>query len=72
VPLALLAFNLGVEAGQLMFIAAVLTAGLLLARLLRSAAPPLAPGSLGLRVTAYAIGTLATVWMFDRVTGFVA
>jgi hypothetical protein len=72
VPLALLAFNLGVEAGQLMFIAAVLTAGLLLTRLLRAAAPPLAPGSPGLRITAYAIGTLATLWMFDRVTGFVA
>jgi hydrogenase/urease accessory protein HupE len=72
VPLALLAFNLGVEAGQLMFIAAVLMAGLLLTRLLRAAAPPLAPGSPGLRITAYAIGTLATLWMFDRVTGFVA
>jgi len=70
VPLALLAFNLGVEAGQLMFIAAVLAAGLFLSRLLRAAAPLLAPGSPGLRIAAYAIGTLATVWMFDRVAGF--
>ena len=72
VPLALLAFNVGVEAGQLMFIAAVLTAGLFLARLFRAAVPPLAPGSFGLRITAYAIGTLATVWMFERVTDVVA
>jgi hydrogenase/urease accessory protein HupE len=70
VPLALLAFNLGVEAGQLMFIAAMLAAGALLARLVRARAPLLAPGSAGLRVAAYAMGTLATVWMFDRVAGF--
>jgi hydrogenase/urease accessory protein HupE len=71
VPLALLAFNLGVEAGQLLFIAVVLTAGALLARLLRRDAL-LAPGSAGLRATAYAIGTLASVWMFDRIAGFAA
>jgi hydrogenase/urease accessory protein HupE len=71
VPLALLAFNLGVEAGQLMFVAAVLAAGALLARLVR-APRLLAPGSAGLRVTAYAMGTLATVWMLDRVAGFTA
>ena len=70
VPLALLAFNLGVEAGQLMFIAAVLAAGLFLSRLLRGGAPLLAPGSPSLRVTAYAIGTLASVWMIDRVAAF--
>ncbi|MEE4120296.1 MAG: HupE/UreJ family protein [Paracoccaceae bacterium] len=70
VPLALLAFNLGVEAGQLMFIAAVLAAGLFLARLLRGGAPLLAPGSPSLRLTAYAIGTLASIWMIDRVAGF--
>jgi hydrogenase/urease accessory protein HupE len=70
VPLALLAFNLGVEAGQLMFIAAILAAGLFLARLLRRGAPILAPGSTSLRASAYAIGTLASVWMIDRVAGF--
>jgi hydrogenase/urease accessory protein HupE len=70
-PLALLAFNLGVEAGQLMFIAAVLVAGLFVARLLRGGRAVLAPGSSSLRLTAYAIGTLASVWMIDRVAGFV-
>lgn len=72
VPLALVAFNLGVEAGQLMFIAAVLAAGLFLSRLLRAPGPLLAPGGPGLRLTAYVLGTLATVWMLDRVTGFAA
>lgn len=71
VPLALLAFNLGVEVGQLMFIAAVLAARLFLARLLRGGAPVLTPGSPSLRITAYAIGTLASVWMIDRMAGFV-
>ena len=72
VPFALFAFNLGVEAGQLTFTCAVLAGGLLLARLFRRSGPQLAPGSPGLRITAYAIGILATVWMFDRVAGFVA
>jgi hydrogenase/urease accessory protein HupE len=72
VPLALLAFNLGVEAGQLMFIAAVLAAGLFLSRLARPAGRLLAPGRPALRATAYALGTLATVWMLDRVAGFAA
>jgi hypothetical protein len=71
VPLALLAFNLGVEAGQLMFIAAVLAAGLVCARIRRGGAPILARGSPALRLTANAIGTLAAVWMVDRIAGFV-
>jgi hydrogenase/urease accessory protein HupE len=70
VPLALLAFNLGVEAGQVMFIAAILAAGLFVGRLLRGGLQFLAPGSAGLRLTAYVIGTLASVWMIDRVAGF--
>jgi hydrogenase/urease accessory protein HupE len=69
VPLALLAFNLGVEAGQLMFVAAVLTTGVFLSRVLD--ARVLVPGSRGLRVAAYAIGTVAAFWMIGRVTAFV-
>ena len=72
VPLALLAFNIGVEAGQLMFVAAILAGGILLARLLRKSAGVLPPGSFGLRMTAYVIGTLSAVWMWDRIAGFVA
>lgn len=70
VPLALLAFNLGVEAGQVAFICATLAAGLFLRHLFRAGAPLLATGSTGLRATAYAIGILATVWMLDRIAAF--
>lgn len=65
VPLALLTFNLGVEAGQLIFVGAVLLA-------FRAATPlvtvPIAPA----RVTAaYLIGTAAAVWLVTRLTSFV-
>jgi hydrogenase/urease accessory protein HupE len=73
IPVALLCFNLGVEIGQLLFIACVLTLfalGRQLGRrvkLLRSdqpwaswigAAPP------------YAIGSIAVFWMFQRIAAF--
>jgi hypothetical protein len=63
-PLALLTFNLGVEVGQLLFVALVLLAIRLLARLrLRR---PL-PGKL---LAAYGIGTLASFWLLERVAAF--
>jgi len=64
IPLALLFFNLGVEAGQLLFVAAVLTLGWLLRRVGR----PL-PQAAHL-TAAYAIGGIAAYWMFDRIAGF--
>lgn len=65
VPLALFAFNLGVEAGQLLFIGGVLAAGFLLGRLGRGA---VTAHEHRLRLaTAYAIGTLASFWMFERI-----
>jgi hydrogenase/urease accessory protein HupE len=60
VPLALLTFNLGVEAGQLLFVAAVLLLVAAFKRLLfrlpewTHAVPP------------YAIGSLAMFWVFER------
>ena len=55
VPLALFAFNLGVEAGQLMFIALVLVVGALLGRLypllVRQRRPGRAGGGSGWRAT---------------------
>lgn len=60
IPLALLFFNVGVELGQLAFIAAVLGG----AWLLRRAAvgvPVWAP-----RATAYVIGSVAAFWVFER------
>lgn len=63
-PVALLAFNLGVEVGQLLFVAGVL--------LLRRAVSATLPVN-GRRVsaaTAYAIGGVATFWTIERVAGF--
>jgi hypothetical protein len=60
IPLALLFFNVGVELGQLLFIAGVLVLGVLLRSALR-APPAWAP-----RLTAYVIGSVAAVWVFER------
>lgn len=57
---ALLFFNLGVEAGQVMFIAAVLAAFSLWRRI-RLPIPPWA-----VRVPAYAIGATASFWFVER------
>jgi hypothetical protein len=66
IPLALFAFNVGVEIGQLAFIAAVLGLFALakrvnlttpLERYVRPAAP-------------YAIGVLASFWFIERLMGF--
>jgi hydrogenase/urease accessory protein HupE len=72
VPLALLSFNLGVEAGQILFIAVVIALGVALARLYPAARAQLAPGARGFRAVAYGVGTLAAFWVVERVAGFVA
>lgn len=64
IPSALLAFNLGIEIGQLAFVAVVLVLGALLGRLLR---PSWRAAST--RIPAYGIGTLATFWFLERVAG---
>jgi hydrogenase/urease accessory protein HupE len=64
IPLALFCFNVGVEIGQLIFVAAILAVIALLRRLpLRTPewAPYLVP---------YAIGSAATFWVFERVAAF--
>jgi hydrogenase/urease accessory protein HupE len=61
IPLALLLFNLGVEIGQLLFVAAVFAfIGLL--RLLPRQLPAWTRW-----VAPYAIGALASYWMFERI-----
>lgn len=60
VPTALLTFNLGVEAGQLMIVAATV---LLLAGLRRLAAPALVPA---VRIAAYGIGIISATWFIER------
>ena len=60
IPLALLFFNVGVEIGQLLFIAGVL-ALIWCLKLLRTGWPGWTS-----RAVAYAIGSLAAFWMFER------
>lgn len=68
-PLALLFFNLGVEAGQLAFIAAVLVAMFLWRRF----APPTINtprvGDLAWRTPVYLIGITSAYWFIERTTG---
>ena len=64
VPLALLTFNLGVEAGQLMFVAAVLLAYQGLRALYD------VPAVAGRMAAAYGIGSIATFWLVSRVSVF--
>ena len=74
IPWALAFFNIGVELGQLLFIAA-LFALILAVRSVwyRSAAASPNPWGLAARLSspaAYVIGTLAMFWVFDRTYGF--
>ena len=64
VPLALLMFNVGVETGQLLFVAVVLILFALLKRL-----PVTAPQG-AWRVLPYSIGSVAAFWTIDRVMSF--
>lgn len=73
IPLALLFFNLGVEIGQLMFVAIVMALAWAAGRLASARSPV---GSVRLRfaqievVCAYVIGGVATYWLVDRTLGF--
>jgi hydrogenase/urease accessory protein HupE len=73
IPVALLFFNLGVEIGQLAFVAAVLTAcGLFhtaMARRLRPNLIQLAVSRIDV-VAAYAIGMVAAFWLIERTFAF--
>jgi hypothetical protein len=60
IPLALFAFNVGVELGQLAFVAAVLS----LARLVLVV--PLRLPAWAPRAAVYAIGSIAAFWVFAR------
>jgi hydrogenase/urease accessory protein HupE len=64
VPLALLFFNLGVEAGQLLFVAAIMAVAALVRRLWRPL-PGWAP-----TVPPYLIGSVAMFWVIQRVAAF--
>lgn len=66
IPIALLMFNVGVEVGQLIFVAAMLVLGGIARRLL-GREPEQATV-----VTAYGIGTIAAFWTIERVLSFAA
>jgi hydrogenase/urease accessory protein HupE len=66
VPIALLAFNIGVEVGQLAFIAAVLGV-MQLAR--QFGIPDIVERRLR-TVTAYGVGVVAAFWFVERLAGF--
>ena len=66
IPLALLFFNIGVEVGQLAFIAGVLGSIIVAKRL-----PVAAAAGYRLRAaTSYLVGTVAAFWFVERLVGF--
>jgi len=74
IPVALLFFNLGVEIGQLVFVAAVMMAGGLFRRAMAlRLEPALVQQTVNwLDVTAaYAIGAVAAYWLFERTAAFI-
>lgn len=71
IPLALLAFNVGVEIGQLAFVLAVLLTALALGRLYPALVRSIAtPGRGSRRWLAYAIGTVSASWLLSRLAAF--
>jgi hydrogenase/urease accessory protein HupE len=68
IPVALLFFNVGVEIGQLLFIAAILSIMSLARWLIRRTAIP--KPAWAWRVAPYSIGGLAAFWMIQRIADF--
>jgi len=64
VPLALFTFNLGVEAGQLVFVAAMIAFYRMAITMTRLPLPPLRTAM------AYGVGAAATFWLISRLTAF--
>jgi len=70
-PIALLFFNIGVEIGQILFVAALFAGFGLLRFLMRRSTDENGRYALRLAVPAsYVIGTVASFWMIERVVGF--
>jgi len=68
IPIALLCFNVGVELGQLLFIGSVVGAIAVAGRIARHIGVTLP--AWGWRVPPYAIGTVASFWLVQRVLLF--
>lgn len=65
IPVALLMFNVGVEIGQLLFVATALVVGAMVAGLLAD------KRAWATSATAYAIGSVAAFWTIERVLSFI-
>jgi hypothetical protein len=74
IPLALAFFNVGVEAGQLLFVAAVFLLFWLANQSMGGGAAAVGrsflPGTMLTRAASYVIGTLAAFWLIERTYGF--
>ena len=71
VPLALFAFNVGVEIGQILFVAFVLVTGVLLRRLYPVLLAGITTrGAKAARVVGYLAGGIAAAWFVARITAF--
>jgi len=68
IPVALLFFNVGVEVGQLLFIASVFTVIALMSRVNRHLELP--KPAWAWRVPPYAIGSMAMFWVIQRIAAF--
>jgi hydrogenase/urease accessory protein HupE len=68
IPLALLFFNIGVEIGQLLFVAVLLAA----AALVRKLAGGPVDRRIAITLPAYAIGGVASFWVIERIVAFPA
>jgi hydrogenase/urease accessory protein HupE len=64
IPVALLMFNIGVEIGQLIFVASVLIVGVAISRFVSRNTEWAIP------VTAYGVGSIAAFWTIERVISF--
>ncbi|MDH3662654.1 MAG: HupE/UreJ family protein [Alphaproteobacteria bacterium] len=70
IPAALLAFNVGVELGQVMFVGILLAAFAILKSLALRSSSVSATQRVSTRMCAYGIGTLAVFWTLERMTNF--
>jgi len=68
IPVALLFFNVGVEIGQLLFVAAVFAVLALARRLTRRIG--MSEPAWAWRIPPYAIGSVAAFWIFQRIAAF--
>ncbi len=71
IPISLLFFNVGVEIGQLLFIAALLIFAGVAIILCRAVSRRIPSPAHWQPVAAYLIGTVATYWTIERIAGFV-